>query len=98
MADKEELLVINPAWEVESQVDAFFTPLYALIPEQHHAAIENVEHNMISAVKSALRAASTEPIAPDPKRWPFSSGKRLIRHLPPELRKEVEEAHRRHLK
>lgn len=91
----EPLFKINPTWEVESQVDAIFAPLYSLIPEQHHRAIIRVEQDTINAIKGALRQPSAEPVPPDPSTWPFSSGERLDRFLTAAQRKEVRESQER---
>jgi hypothetical protein len=93
---EERLLEIDPRAEVERQIDAMFAPAYSLIAQQHHKLIQNLEHNMISAVKSALRLPATEPIAPDPARWPRSSGERLAIFLSPSQQVELRDIRKRH--
>ena len=82
------LLEIDPNAEVESQVDAFFDPAYQLLPTEYHALLQNIERHMISAVKSALRLPATEPVPPDPARWPAGCEEHLSRFLTPAQRKE----------
>jgi hypothetical protein len=92
----ERLLVIDPNAEVERQIDAFFAPAFSRIPEEHHKLLEDLERNMISAVKSALRHHATEPVPPDPARWPWSTGSRLDEFLTPAQRAELREVRKRH--
>jgi len=92
----ERLLEIDANAEVESQIDAFFAPAFSLIPEQHHKLLENLERNMISAVKSALRHRATEPVPPDPARWPWGTGSRLDVFLTPSQCAELREVRKRH--
>lgn len=81
----------NVAAEVEIQVDAYFSPLFALIPARHHEALEILEHDVISAIKTAMRAPATEPRPVDPLGWSFGSGARLARYLTPEQQRELRE-------
>lgn len=92
MSAKDPLYTVNPNMEVEMQVEAFFAPLYQLIPRQHHEAIAHVERHMISMVKSALRLPTTEPVPPDLRRWPWGCGERLEIFLSTEQRRELRQA------
>ena len=85
----ESLFELDPQAEVEAQIDAMFAPAFSLIPERHHKLLTRLEQNMISAVKSALRQPATEPLRPDPRNWPFSSGERLAIFLSPAQRAEL---------
>lgn len=85
----DSLFQIDPRAEVEAQVDAMFAPAFSLIPEQHHKLLTRLEQDMISAIKSALRLPATEPMRPDPSRWPFGSGERLAIFLSPAQRTEL---------
>ena len=85
----EPLFELDPQVEVEAQIDAMFAPAFTLIPERHHKLLIRLEQDMISAVKSALRQPATEPVRPDPRHWPFSSGERLAIFLSPAQRAEL---------
>jgi len=85
----DSLFEIDPRAEVEGQIDAMFAPAFSLIPEQHHKLLTRLEQDMISVVKSALRLPATEPVRPDPARWPFGSGERLAKFLSPAQRAEL---------
>ncbi len=85
----ERLMEIEPQAEVEVQIDAFFDPAFSLVPQQYHQLLQNIERNMISAVKSALRLPATEPVPPDPANWPWRSGERLECFLTPSQRAEL---------
>lgn len=95
MKRKTEHPEIIPSASVESQVDARFTPLYALIHERHHEAILNVEHDMIYLLKSAMRLPATEPVPADPQYIPFDSANRLLQFLSPADQRAVRAAQKK---
>jgi hypothetical protein len=89
------LFELNPEFDVENQVDAMFAPLYSLIPTKHHAAIVNVERDMINALKSAMRSPATEPLLPDPSSCPYDAWDRLRPFFSATQQRAVIEARKR---